>query len=110
MAKKKIKEDYHVVVWPEWIAQKAGELSTHNFSNQHPRIAHDWLLKMLLEYDKLNGDRWERLKEFVLREILRSRDNELATDKTTVKKQWQRTQIMGRIILAEIGRLEKEGK
>ena len=33
----------------EWLRQKAGELSTHRFSNQHPEIAHDWLCRTFRE-------------------------------------------------------------
>ena len=33
----------------EWLNQKAGELSTFNFANQHPEIARDWLFNALRE-------------------------------------------------------------
>ena len=36
----------------EWLRQKAGELSTHRFSNQHPEIAHDWLCRTFRELHK----------------------------------------------------------
>ena len=33
----------------EWLRQKAGELSGHRFSNQHPEVAHDWLCRTFRE-------------------------------------------------------------
>jgi hypothetical protein len=58
---------------------------------------------MLLEYDKLNGDRLARLKEFV------EADLEQATA-ISDDAFYDGIRIEARSILAEISRLEKEGK
>jgi hypothetical protein len=59
--------------------------------------------KMLLEYDKLNGDKWARLKEFVRTKAV-SNTWELDGVPFSIEA------IDVKTILAEILRLEKEGK
>ena len=64
-----------------------------------------WQLRDLLAaYDKLNGDRWERLKEFVEKE---EEENEA---KPSFDDYYIGEGAEIDIILAEIERLEKEGE
>jgi len=63
------------------------------------------LLGMLLEYDKLNDDRWARLKEFVEAQIAHCELNRIISGLDRDTPFWETY----RIILAEIERLE-EGK
>jgi len=61
------------------------------------------LTQLLLEYDKLNGDKWARLKEFVRTKAV-SNTWELDGVPFSIEA------IDVKTILAEIERLEKEGR
>jgi hypothetical protein len=61
------------------------------------------ILVLLADYDKLNGDRLERLKEFVEADLERA--TAISDDAF-----YDGIRIEARSILAEISRLEKEGK
>jgi len=82
----------------EFVEKRVGEF--------YDAVADTWeqvaqrLEKFLLEYDKLNGDKLERLKEFVEGELF-----ELHTDSPKCSALTE-----AQIILAEIERLEREGK